>query len=61
MSQSLPWGNSPWYPLYRRLGGPQARCYDEERNLLSVLGINPQFLKTDTSFGYLTKLFQKMI
>jgi hypothetical protein len=21
-----PWGKEPWYPLYRRLGGPQSRC-----------------------------------
>jgi hypothetical protein len=29
------WGNSPWYPLDRRLDGPRCRCgrYGEEKNV----------------------------
>jgi hypothetical protein len=43
---TLPVGNSPWYPLYRRLGGPhsQYRCYGEEKYLLLLLGLKPQLL-----------------
>jgi hypothetical protein len=37
---------SPWYPLDRRLGGPQSRSgrCGEEKNLLPLPGIEPQFL-----------------
>jgi hypothetical protein len=41
-----PNGNSPWYPLDRRLGGPQ-RWFGhagEEKNLLNLSGIQPWFL-----------------
>jgi hypothetical protein len=32
------WGNSPWYVLYRWLGGPQSRSgpYREEKSLLPL-------------------------
>jgi len=32
-----PWGNSPWYPVDRRLGGSQSQsgCDSEEKNSLS--------------------------
>jgi hypothetical protein len=38
-----PQGKSPWYPLDRRLGGPQScsRCGDEEINSQLPLGIEP--------------------
>jgi hypothetical protein len=37
---------SPWYPLHRRLGGPQSRCgcCGEKKNFLPLPGIKPQFL-----------------
>jgi hypothetical protein len=40
------WGHSPQYSLHRRLGGPQSRsgCHGEEKNLLPLPGIEPQFL-----------------
>jgi hypothetical protein len=40
------WGKSPWYPLYRRLRGPQSwsKCCEEEKNLLSILGIEPELI-----------------
>jgi len=40
-----PWDKSLWYPLYRRLGGPQSQSeHGKEGKALSVplLGINPQ-------------------
>jgi hypothetical protein len=38
--------NSPRYPLYRRLGGPQSWSgrYVEEKNLLPLAGIQPRLL-----------------
>jgi hypothetical protein len=38
------WGKSLWYPLGRRLGGPQNQsgCCGEGINLLSLVGIKPQ-------------------
>jgi hypothetical protein len=41
-----PGGNSPQYPLDRRLGGPQSRsgCYKEEKNILPLLGIELRIL-----------------
>jgi hypothetical protein len=43
---ALPPGNCPPCQLYRRLGGSQSRSgrYGEERNLLPLPGIEPQFL-----------------
>jgi len=31
------WRNWPWYPLNRRLGGPegQSECFEEEKNICS--------------------------
>jgi hypothetical protein len=43
---TLPLGKSPWYPLDRRLGGPQTksgRC-SKEKNVLPLPGIEPWFL-----------------
>jgi len=39
-----PQGRSPWYPLARRLGGPQSRsvCGGLEKNSQSTLGTEPQ-------------------
>jgi hypothetical protein len=38
-----PHGKSPWYPLNRRLGGPQIRsgCGDEEKNSQPPPGVEP--------------------
>jgi hypothetical protein len=40
------WGNCSWYPLYRRLGGPQSRSgrYGEEKNLLPLPRIETRLL-----------------
>jgi hypothetical protein len=40
---ALPRGKSPWYPLYRRLGGPQSRpgCCGEEKNLAHDVNRTP--------------------
>jgi hypothetical protein len=42
-SAALPQGRSPWYPLDRRLGGPQSRSGHggEEKNSQSLPGIEP--------------------
>jgi hypothetical protein len=36
-----PQGKSPWYPLARRLGGPQSHsgCYGEGKNSQPLLGL----------------------
>jgi hypothetical protein len=38
-----PWGKSPWYPLDRRLGGPQSHSghSGEKKNSQPQLGIKP--------------------
>jgi hypothetical protein len=40
---ALPQGKSPWFPLDRRMGGPQSRSKhdDEEKNSQLPLGIEP--------------------
>jgi hypothetical protein len=40
---ALPHGKSPWYPLDRRLGGPQSRSGrgGEEKNSQPLPGIEP--------------------
>jgi hypothetical protein len=44
--QFYPRGNTPRYPLYRRLGRPQSRsgCYGEYKNLLPLPGIESRLL-----------------
>jgi hypothetical protein len=45
-SAALPLGKIPWYPFYRRLGGPQrhsGRC-EVEKTLLPLPGIESRFL-----------------
>lgn len=39
-------GKVPWYPLNKRLGGPQSQpgCLGEEKNLLPLLEIKPLFI-----------------
>ena len=39
-----------WYPLNRRLGGPQTwrRRFGEEKNLLSLLGLKLRIIQTVT-------------
>jgi hypothetical protein len=41
---ALPQGESPWYPLDRRLGGPQSRC-GEEKNSQSLQGLDPPVIQ----------------
>jgi hypothetical protein len=43
-----PQGRSPWYPLYRRLGGPQSRSGrgGEEKNSQPMQGLEPQIIQT---------------
>jgi len=38
-----PQGKSPWYPLYRRLGGPQGG--GEEKNSQTLQGLEPQIIQ----------------
>jgi hypothetical protein len=44
---TFPWGKSPCYPLYRRLGGSQSRYGHggEEKNFQAPPGIKPCKLK----------------
>jgi hypothetical protein len=44
---ALPPGKSPWYPLDRRLGGPQSRSGrgGEEKNFLLPPGTEPFFFE----------------
>jgi hypothetical protein len=46
LSPLHPCGNSLWYPLYRRLGGPQSRhgSYIEQKNLLPLPEIELRLL-----------------
>ena len=37
---ALPWGKT-WYPLYRRLGGPQSWC-GQVQKISSSLGFDPR-------------------
>jgi hypothetical protein len=43
----LPQGNNPWYPLDRRLGGPQNRSGrgGEERNSQPLPGLEPPIIQ----------------
>jgi hypothetical protein len=43
-----PQGKSPWYPLDRRLGGPQSRSghSGEEKNSQSLSGLEPPIIQT---------------
>jgi hypothetical protein len=52
-----PQGKSPWYPLDRRLGGPQSRsgCGDEEKNSQPPPGIEFQLLHISHNSLFLTK------
>jgi hypothetical protein len=36
-------GNKPWYPLNRKVGGPQSQSeyFDEQKKLLILEGIEP--------------------
>jgi hypothetical protein len=42
-----PQGKSPWYPLDRRLGGPQSQsvCCGEEKNSQPTPGLEPQIIQ----------------
>jgi hypothetical protein len=42
-----PQGNNPWYPLYRRIGGPKRRSGrgGEEKNSQSLPGIEPSIIE----------------
>jgi hypothetical protein len=49
-SASCPWGNIPWYPFYRRVGGPQSwsEHYGEEKSFLLLPGIESQLFSHTT-------------
>jgi hypothetical protein len=58
MNQLLyPQGKSPWYPLNRRLGGPQSWSggSGEEKNSLPLLGLEPPIIQPVTQ-RYTTEL-----
>jgi hypothetical protein len=44
---ALPQGKNPWYPLYRRLGGPQSRSGrgGEEKNFQPLLELEPPIIQ----------------
>jgi hypothetical protein len=46
-----PQGKSPWYPLDRRLGGPQRRpgSGGEEKNSQSLAGLEPPIIQRNTT------------
>jgi hypothetical protein len=48
--QLYPQGNSPWYPLDRRLGGLQSRSGrgGEKKNSQPLLGLEPQIIQPVT-------------
>jgi hypothetical protein len=51
-----PRGNSPAYPLDRRLGGPQSRCgRGEEKNSQPLLGLEPPIIQL-VAQSYTTEL-----
>jgi hypothetical protein len=54
-----PQGKIPWYPLNRRLGGPQSRSGhgDEEKNSQPMLGLEPPIIQTAAQ-RYTTELFR---
>jgi hypothetical protein len=53
-----PQGKSPWYPLDRRLGGPQSwsGCSGEEKNSQSLLGLDSPIIQPIVQH-YATKLY----
>jgi hypothetical protein len=55
---TLPWGNSPGYPLYRRLGEHHGRSwhYGEEKNVLPLKGSNLNSLVSQCTACLLTEL-----
>jgi hypothetical protein len=56
-SAALSQGKSPWYPLDRRLGGPQSRSgsHGEEQDSKSLVGLEPQNIQPVTQ-NYTNKL-----
>jgi hypothetical protein len=54
---ALPQGKSPWYPLNRRLGGPQSRSghAGEEKNSHTLLGFEPPIIQP-VAHRYATEL-----
>jgi hypothetical protein len=56
---ALPQGRSPWYPLDRRLGGPQRQSGSggEEKNSQSLPGLKPLIIQP-VAQRYTTELFR---
>jgi hypothetical protein len=55
-------GNSPWYPMDRRLDGSQyryGRC-DEEKNYQSMSGLEPPIIQSVTQL-YTTELSRPLL
>jgi hypothetical protein len=50
-----PQGKSPWYPLDRRLGGPQSRSErgEEEKNSQPLAGLEPPIMQSVVPSSYL--------
>jgi hypothetical protein len=54
---ALPQEKSPWYPLVRRLGGPQSRSGQggDEKNSQHLPGLEPPIIQT-VALSYTTEL-----
>jgi len=63
MAQQLyPQGKSPWYPLDRRLGGPQSQsgCSGEEKNSQPLLELKPSIIQPIAQC-YISEISQLLI
>jgi hypothetical protein len=61
-SAALTPGKNPWYPLARRLGGPQSRsgCGGEEKNSQLLPGLEPPIIQP-VAERYTTELSRLLI
>jgi hypothetical protein len=63
MAQLLyPQGKSPWYPVDRRLDGPQSQsgCSGEEKNSQPLLELKPSIIQP-TAQCYISEISQLLI
>jgi hypothetical protein len=58
----LPQGKSPWYPLDRRLDGPQSQsgCGGEEKNSQPLSGLKPLIIQLIAQH-YTTELSHQLL
>jgi hypothetical protein len=60
--EALPQGKSPWYPMDRRLGGPQSRSgrVGEEKNSEPLLGLEPPIIQP-VAQRYTTEIYRLLV